>query len=102
MIQEVKISEINVIPVKPSEGLIGFASFVLDDRYYVGSVAIFTRLDGSGYRLVYPSKKVGINNINIFHPINAEVGRAINEAIINKINELFNESYGNKFYGADR
>ena len=93
----VKISEINVIPVKPNEGLIGFASFVLEEKYYVGSVAIYTKLDGSGYRLVYPSKKVGIKNVNVFHPINTEVGKIIDEAVINKINELFNESYESRF-----
>jgi len=93
MNQEVKISEIQVIPVKPREGLIGFASFVLDEKYYVSSVAIYTRLDGSGYRLVYPTKKVGERNINVFHPINSEVGKAIDEAVIRKVNELFDESY---------
>lgn len=91
-----KVSEIEVIPVKPREGLIGFASFVLDEKYYVSSVAIYTRLDGSGYRLVYPTKKVGERNINVFHPINAEVGKAIDEAVIYKVNELFDE-YGNQF-----
>jgi stage V sporulation protein G len=94
-----KISEIQVIIVKPKEGLIGFASFVLDEKYYVSSVAIYTRLDGSGYRLVYPAKKIGERNINIFHPINREVGEAINEAVIRKVNELFGENlmkdYGN-------
>ncbi len=93
MNQEVKISEIQVIPVKPKEGLIGFASFVLDEKYYVSSVAIYTRLDGCGYRLVYPTKKVGERNINIFHPINSEVGKAINEAVIRKVNELFDDKF---------
>ena len=99
--EDLKISEINVIPVKPHEGLIGFASFVLDEKYYVGSVAIYTKLDGTGYRLVYPAKKVGVKNVNIFHPISFEVGKIIDEAVINKINELFDENYGNKFYRAD-
>jgi len=94
-----KISEINVIPVKPNEGLIGFASFVLDEKYYVSSVAIYTRLDGFGYRLVYPTKKVGEKNINVFHPINSEVGKVIDEAVINKINELFDERYENQHRG---
>jgi stage V sporulation protein G len=100
MNEEVKISEIQIIPVKPKEGLIGFASFLLDEKYYVSSVAIYTRLDGSGFRLVYPTKKVGEKNINIFHPINHEVGEAINEAVIKKVNELFGENlmknYGNQ------
>lgn len=86
-----KVSEIEVIPVKPREGLIGFTSFILDEKYYVSSVAIYTRLDGSGYRLVYPTKKVGDKNINVFHPINNEVGKVIDEAVINKINEVFDE-----------
>ena len=88
----VKLSEIQVIPVKPKEGLIGFASFVLDEKYYVSSVAIYTRLNGFGYRLVYPTKKVGEKNINIFHPINSEVGKIIEEAVIKKVNEIFYES----------
>jgi len=93
---ETKISEIEIVPVKPSSGLIGFASFVLDDRYYVSSVAIYTRLDSLGYRLVYPTKKVGERNINIFHPINREVSQVIDEAVIEKVNELFYESQQNR------
>ena len=96
MYQDVRISEIQIIPVKPNNGLVGFTSFVLDNRYYVGSVAIFTRLNGAGYRLVYPAKRVGENNINIFHPINFETGRAIEEVINEKAAELFNEN----FYGS--
>ena len=91
MNSDTKITEIEIIPVKPKGGLIGFASFVLDGKYYVSSVAIYTRLNSSGYRLVYPSKKVGDKNINIFHPINQEVGRAIEEAVIKKVNEVFYE-----------
>lgn len=89
MKQETQISEIQIIPVKPNEGLIAFASFVLDAKYYIGSVAIYTRLNGSGYRLVYPAKKVGMKSVNTFHPINKEVGKIIDEAVINKIKELF-------------
>lgn len=97
MNQEVKISEIEIIPVKPKEGLIGFASFVLDEKYYVSSVAIYTRLNNYRYRLVYPTKKVGEKNINIFHPINSEVGKTIEEAVIKKVNELFNDSFNEDY-----
>lgn len=92
-----KITEIEIIPVKPKGGLIAFASFVLDGKYYVSSVAIYTRLDGSGYRLVYPSKKVGERNINIFHPIKAEVGKVIEKAITEKVNKLFNEKFNRSY-----
>ena len=69
-----------------------FNIFVLDDKYYISSVAIYTRLDGSGgYRLVYPTKKVGDKNINIFHPINQEVGGIIEKEVIKKLSEIFDE-----------
>src|SRR3989344_3080610 len=92
----IRISEIELVPIKPKAGLIGFVSFVLDERYYVGSVAIYTKLDGTGYRLVYPAKKVGLKNVNVFHPLSQEVGKAIDEAVMNKINELFDENHENQ------
>ncbi len=97
MNEEIKISEIQIIPVKPKDGLVAFASFVLDQKYYVGSVAVFTRLTGEGFRLVYPAKKVGERNINIFYPINSETGSALEKAISEKVNKMFNENdYGSE------
>jgi len=96
MNQEVKISEIQIVPVKPKDGLIGFASFVIDEKYYVGSVAIFTRLGKSGYRLVYPSKKLGEKNINLFHPINHRAGEIIEEEVTKRIEQLMNSGYINE------
>ena len=96
MKQEIQVSEIQIIPVKPKDGLVAFASFVLDKKYYVGSVAVFTRLNGEGFRLVYPAKKVNEKNINIFYPINSETGNAIEIAISEKVYKMFNEN----FYGS--
>ncbi len=87
----IKVSEIQITPVKPKDGLIAFASFVLNDQYYVSSVAVFTRLTGPGYRLAYPTKKIGEKNINIFHPITPEAGKVIEDVINEKVNELFND-----------
>ena len=88
---DTKITEIEITPVKPRGGLIAFASFLIDEKFYVSSIAIFTKIDGTGYRLVYPTKKVGNKNLNIFHPINSGVGKIIDEVVIRKVNELFNE-----------
>ena len=87
---QTKVSEIEIIPVKSKGGLIGFASFVLDKKYYVSSVAIFTKINGSGYRLSYPAKKIGEKSINFFHPITKEAGESIEKAVTNKFIELFN------------
>lgn len=83
------VSEINIVPVKPRDGLIAFASFVVDNKFYVGNVAIFTRLDGHGIRLVFPKKRVGDALVDCVHPIKREVGEAITEAVERKYEEVF-------------
>ena len=84
-----KITEINIIPIKPNEGLIGFASVVLENGLYLGSIGVYSRLDGTGYRITYPTKKVGGKDLNIYHPINRDLGKTIEDAIIAKARELF-------------
>ncbi len=91
-----KISEIQFVPVKPRDGHVGFVSFVIDGKFWIGSVAVYTRLDGTGYRLVYPTRKVGEKNLNTFHPISSEVGRAMEEAVGNKVTEILDENYGSQ------
>lgn len=87
--QNLMISEIQVTPVKPNNGLIAFCSFVLFDALYCSSVAVFTRLDGT-YRLVYPTKKVSDKDINIFHPISPELGNKIEQEVSNKLKDVMN------------
>ncbi len=87
------ITELQFYPVKPQDGLLGFVSFVLDGKFWMGSIAVFTRKDG-GYRLVYPTRKVAGQNVNIFHPINHEVGILVEEAVSEKVAEIFSEQYG--------
>ena len=82
-----KISEIQIIPIKPQNGLVAFAGFVLDNNLYLGSIGILTRPEG-GYRLVYPTKKVGLRNINIFHPINKEFAKSIEKEVIKKFEDV--------------
>ena len=71
-----KISEVQVVPIKPQGGLVAFASFVIEDALYFSSVGIITRLSG-GYRLVYPTKLVAGRTIDVFHPISAKAGQQI-------------------------
>jgi stage V sporulation protein G len=87
-----QISEVQIKVTKPQDGLLGFGSLILDNSLYLGSIAIFSKLDGSGLRIVYPSKKIGDQNLQIFHPINRELGQKIEEAIIKKANKIFNEN----------
>ena len=86
-----KLTEIQIIPIKPQDGLVGFASFVLDGKLYLGSIGIVTRPNG-GYRLVYPTKKVADKNLNIFYPINKVFAQLIENEIIKKFEEVMNRN----------
>ena len=86
-----KLSEIQIIPVKPQNGLVAFASFVLDNNLYLGSIGIVTRPNG-GYRLVYPTKRVTPDrSLNIFYPINKEFAKLVENKIIKRLEEVMNQ-----------
>ncbi|NCT54580.1 hypothetical protein GW758_01315 [Candidatus Falkowbacteria bacterium] len=84
-----KITEVQIIPIKANNGLIAFGSVLFDDCLFLGSIGIHKKLDGSGYRITYPTKKIGEKDINIFHPINKEVSKLIEDEITKKVNKLF-------------
>ena len=79
------------MPIKPKDGLVAIASVVADNSLYLGSVGVFTRLNGSGYRITYLTKKIGEKNINIYHPINKETSKAIEEAIIPEAEKILTQ-----------
>lgn len=89
----VEISEIELTPIRGENGLTFFASCVLDQKYFIGNIALFTRTDGSGFRCVYPTKVLSNGKqIPIFYPINKETGSGIETALSNKAFELLSYS----------
>ena len=86
-----RITEIQIIPIKPKDGLVAFASFDLDDSLCLGSMSIATKMQG-GYRLIYPTKRVGSRNINVFHPINKPFAEIIEKEVIKKFEEVMNDT----------
>ena len=46
-----RVSEIQIIPIKPQNGLIAFASLVLNENLYLGSIGIMTRPKGGLLRM---------------------------------------------------
>jgi DNA-binding cell septation regulator SpoVG len=85
-----RISEIQVTPIKPIDGLVGFASLVFDRCFYFGSIGIFTR-PGGGFRLTYPTRKGGTGGVNVFHPINRSIADQIEHAVIEKFEEVISK-----------
>ncbi len=92
-----KISEIQITPIKPNDGLVAFASFVIDDSIYCNSVGIITRPNG-GYRLVYPSRKIANRNMNLFYPITRVCGQVISQAVIAKYEDVLKEVDNGRHY----
>jgi len=93
---ELKISEIQIIPIKPREGLVAFASCVIYNALYVGNIAIYTSpLSKSGFRLVYPIKVLpNGKKVHCVHPINKKAGDLITKAIISKYKEIISKATG--------
>ena len=86
------VTEVDIAFVKPKNGLVAFASVVLDNELYLGSIAIHRKLDCSGYRLTYPTRKVGGTQLEIFHPIRRPLGFAIEQAVIAKLKNVVSKS----------
>ena len=81
-------SEVRITPVQPQGGLRAFASLVINGNLYLGSIAIHEKLDGSGLRLTYPTKKAGIADRTIFHPLTPELSRAIEQVLFDEYRRL--------------
>lgn len=81
------ITEINITPIKPKNGLVAFASCVIEHSLFLGSIGIMTKLNGL-YRLTYPTKKLADTDMSIYHPINSQLGSQLEEAIVGMFEEV--------------
>ena len=77
------ISEVKIQFVRPNDGLIGFASIVLNNSLYLGSIGVYTKLSG-GYRLTFPKKE----GFDVFYPINRKTSHSIEQAIYDKLKKV--------------
>jgi DNA-binding cell septation regulator SpoVG len=87
------INEVQIYFIKPVDGLVGFASFVLDNCLYIGSIGIYTRPQG-GYRLTYPTKKGLYGNIPLVHPINKNIADLVELEIFKKLENVMKSYVG--------
>ncbi len=94
------VSEVNITPIKPNNGLIAIASIVIDGNIYLNSIAVYAKLNGS-YRLLYPTKHLGNKSVGYFYPINHQTSRLIEDAVFKKCSELFQGSNKNDRHDKD-
>lgn len=82
------ISQVRITPVQPMNGLLAFASVVLNGNIRLNSIAIHRKLDGSGLRLTYPTKRAGNEDRMIFHPITPDLSKAIEQVLFEEYRKL--------------
>lgn len=83
-----KVTKIEIIPIRPRDGLMAFASVEIDDRFYIGSIGVYKKRDCTGYRITFPTKKVGDHSLTICHPTTPELSKEIESAITNKAEQM--------------
>jgi stage V sporulation protein G len=84
-----QISDVRIIPVYPIGGLVAFASCIINRKLYLSSIAIHKKLDGSGLRLTYPTKKGSGKDFTIFHPLEPSLSKTMEEAIFAEYQRLY-------------
>lgn len=81
---KLKISNVEIVPFRPRDGHLGFASVHINDQFYLGDIAIFSRPTG-GIRLGFPVKKLmNGSGVDICKPLNFETEKIVEEAIEEK------------------
>jgi len=71
------------------KGLVGFASCVINEGLYLGNIAVFSKLNEPGYRLVFPIRKSTKGmQFKICFPINDLAYQRLLDAITKEINKI--------------
>ena len=90
MENEIKISEVNIMPVQPKDdGLVAIATVNFNGMLTLGSIAIYRK--GTGYRLSYPLKKINDNRWFVFKPISKAAGDAIEKAVLDEYDKILTQ-----------
>ena len=75
-------------------GLLGFVSFILNDTFAVNGVAVYSRIEGEGIRLVWPTRKRKTGkDITLFHPLRKDTYKAIETAVYGYIQTLDDDEF---------
>ena len=84
-----KVSEVKIYPSNGENGLVAYASCLLDDSFVLKSMAIF---DNEGeLKISYPAKKLQKGISQYFYPINKEATEIMESAIFNAYEGLNKE-----------
>lgn len=88
--KKLEIGEVQIVFVPPHNGLVGFATAIINEQFKVGNIAIYTSpSSASGFRLVFPNKKLTSGQVvDCFYPISKEAEQQVTSAIVKRYLEL--------------
>jgi DNA-binding cell septation regulator SpoVG len=86
-----RITEVHVHPVRPDNGLVAFASVVVEDSLRLDFIAVHKKLHSEGYRLTFPTKTIRNRPSPVFNPIRHPFYQAIEQAVIEKLKTVNEE-----------
>ncbi|MFH1309068.1 MAG: septation protein SpoVG family protein [Candidatus Omnitrophota bacterium] len=83
------ITNVEIIPIKPKQGHLGFVNIIFDNALALNGIALHSNLSNGNYRLVYPDKILANGKVvQVFHPINRVVANRLNDVIFEKYEQL--------------
>jgi DNA-binding cell septation regulator SpoVG len=82
-----KITRIRIKKIPPQKNLVGFAYCELEEKLFLGDIALFLKLNSDKIRIVFPEKKKGEKKFAIYKPISNEFYMQLEQAIQEKYNE---------------
>ena len=83
------VSETSFQPIRPRQGLLGFTSLVLNDSLRLSGIAVYSRLDRSGIRLVYPQRLLPHGaTVELVCPITRPCGALLTHAVAEHLRRL--------------
>lgn len=83
-----EISNIQIMPTRPQNGLLAFASFDYGGMCH-SNIAIHSDLKNGDYRLVYPTKRLKNGaELRLFYPIDNRLGVKLRQALSNEYRRI--------------
>ncbi len=87
--QSLSISEVEVAPIRPRDGLLAFCSVLIGEQLFIGGIALHSAPPPRHYRLTYPARSIPTGQrIRFVYPITRALGDAIEQAVIQKYEDV--------------
>ena len=85
-----EVSDVTFYPTRLTpKGMIGFGGCLFNRQIAFNGIAIYTKPDGSGIRLLFPTRELpNGRTVTLFHPVTREITDLLTEAVAAKLREV--------------